>query len=256
MAQEQGSADHVRRNRAAWDAWAPEYAAVGRRAWGKEPEWGNWDLPEAQLRLLPEVAGRDVVELGCGTAYISAWLARRGARVVGIDNSRAQLATARALQGEFGLRFPLLHADAERVPLADARFDLAISEYGACLWADPYQWVPEAARLLRPGGDLIFLTPGVILALCSPEDPDTLVGDSLLRGYFGLYRIDWSDNHSAEFHLGYGDWIRLLRGSGFEVLDLRELRPDAAATTRSPYIPLEWARRWPSEQVWSARKRR
>ena len=75
-------------------------------------------MPETQVRALPDVDGLDVVELGCGTAYVSAWLARRGARPIGVDLSENQLATARALQKEHGLEFPLLHASAEQVPLA------------------------------------------------------------------------------------------------------------------------------------------
>src|SRR5947209_6363592 len=101
--------------------------------------------------------GPRTIELGCGTGCVSAWLARRGARPVGIDNSEAQLASAREFQREFSLEFPLLHGNAERVPYADESFDLAISEYGASIWCDPYLWIPEAARLLRPGGRLIFL---------------------------------------------------------------------------------------------------
>src|SRR5207237_9484203 len=123
-----------------------------------------------QLRPLPPgVAGLDVVELGCGTAYISAWLARRGARPVGVDPTPAQLATARRCQQELGLSFPLVDAAAERVPLPDAAFDLAISEYGASIWADPYKWIPEAARLLRPGGRLVFLSNSTLAVLCGPD---------------------------------------------------------------------------------------
>ena len=99
-------------------------------------------MPESQLRILPDdIAGWDVVELGCGTGYISAWLARLGARPVGINNSEAQLETARRLQREFGLEFPLVHGNAEDVPAPDASFDLAISEYGASIWCDPYRWI-------------------------------------------------------------------------------------------------------------------
>ena len=154
--------EHVRRNRELWDDWARTYAAPGEAGWAQEtPTWGIWGVPESEVGLLPaDLAGVDAIELGCGTAYISAWLARRGARVVGIDNSQVQLSNARRFQREFGLDFPLIHADAERVPLADESFDLAISEYGACLWCDPYRWIPEAARLLRPGGRLIFLKEG------------------------------------------------------------------------------------------------
>src|SRR5213596_3043283 len=97
-----------------------------------------------------DVRGLDVVELGCGTAYLSAWLAKRGARPVGVDPTPAQLATARRMMDETGILFPLVEAPAEAVPLPDASFDLAISEYGASLWADPARWLPEAARLPRP----------------------------------------------------------------------------------------------------------
>ena len=147
----QGRMSHVERNRTAWTEFAPEFAEWAPRAWGSDQfEWGVWHVPESELEALPDVAGMDTIELGCGTAYISAWLVRRGARPVGIDITPAQLETARRMQAEFGLDFPLIEASAEEVPLPDASFDLAISEYGASIWADPYRWIPEAARLLRP----------------------------------------------------------------------------------------------------------
>ena len=71
------------------------------------------------------------MELGSGSAYVSAWLARRGARPVGVDVSARQLGTARRMQDEFGLRFPLIQGDAERVSLDAGCADLVISEYGA-----------------------------------------------------------------------------------------------------------------------------
>lgn len=250
--------DHVERNRAAWNKWAPEFVDFGERAWASdEPSWGIWSVPESDLRILPDdLEGMDAIELGCGTAYVSSWLARRGVRPVGIDISSAQLATARRLQEERGLSFPLVEASAEQVPFPDASFDLAISEYGACLWADPYVWVPEAARVLRPGGRLIFLTNGTIVTLCAPDDVDEMPTERLVRDYFGLHRIEWPDWPSIEFHLGYGDWIRLLRANGFEVEDLIEVRPGPGATTTfDDIVTLEWARRWPCEEVWKARKR-
>lgn len=251
--------EHVQANRAYWDEIAPEYGAEGERNWAAdEPSWGIWSIPESQVHLLPdELAGRDVIELGCGTAYVSAWLARRGARVTGIDNSPKQLETARQMQQRHGLTFPLLLGNAEEVPLPDASFDLAISEYGAAIWADPYRWIPEAARLLRPGGELIFLGNGTLNMLTVPElEEDGPAGDRLLRPYFGMHRFTWPDSTSVEFHLGYGDWIRLLRSSGFEVIDLVELRPPDGSTTRYTNLAtLEWAQRWPSEEVWKARRR-
>ena len=249
--------EHVRRNRALWDDWARMYAASGEANWGREtPRWGIWGIPEPQVGILPEdLAGKDAIELGCGTAYVSAWLARRGARVVGIDNSEAQLATARRLQHEYGLDFPLLHGNAEAVPYPDASFDFAISEYGACLWADPQQWVPEAARLLRAGGRLVFLVNSFLMALCVPADNNVAATDRLLRAAFGMYRVEWPGDLGVEFHLSHGGWIRLLRHCGFDIEDLVEVRPPLDATTPYPFVTLEWARQWPCEEVWKARKR-
>ena len=106
---------HVLVNRAGWDADADNWVEPGRQAWATdEITWGAWSVPESDLRVLPDVDGLDVIELGCGTAYWSAWLARRGARPVGLDNSTRQLATAMVFQREFDLRFPLVHADADR----------------------------------------------------------------------------------------------------------------------------------------------
>jgi SAM-dependent methyltransferase len=249
--------EHVLRNRAAWDAKADEYAAYGEESWASnEPRWGIFGVPEEQLHVLPsDLAGRDVIELGCGTAYVGSWLARRGARVVGIDNSPRQLETARRLQTAHGVSFPLMLGNAESVPYPDASFDLAISEYGASIWADPYRWIPEAARLLRPGGELTFLVNGTIWILCVPETDDAgPAGDRLLRPYFGMHRFEWPDEPGVEFHLGHGDWIRLLRANGFEVTDLIEVRPPEGATTSFELTTLEWARRWPCEEIWKARK--
>lgn len=249
--------EHARRNRAQWDAWASDFVANGERSWRLGPgdeKWGVWDIPERAVRLLPDdLAGKDAIELGCGTAYVSAWLARRGARPVGIDNSEQQLATARRLQVEHGLAFPLLHGNAEDVPYPDRTFDLVISEYGASIWADPDLWIAEAARLLRPGGRLIFLVNATLLMLCMPDEERPATNE-LLRPQRGLHRLEWSDDDSVNFALSHGDWIRLLRASGFEVEDLVELYPQEGATTDFQYVTPEWARQWPTEEVWIARR--
>ena len=250
--------EHVARNRAQWDAWAADYVANGERSWRLGPgeeTWGIWDIPERELRLLPDdLEGRDAIELGCGTAYVSAWLARRGARPVGIDNSEVQLQTARRLQEEHGLAFPLVHGNAEDVGYPDESFDFAISEYGASIWADPERWIPEAARLLRPGGRLVFLVNATLLMLCMPDE-ERPASTELLRPQRGLGRLEWSDDDSVNFALSHGDWIRRLRASGLDVEELRELYPPAGATTTFPYVTPEWAAQWPTEEVWVARKR-
>jgi SAM-dependent methyltransferase len=251
--------DYVERNREYWDEVnAPRYAASGERAWKRdEITWGIFGVPEAELQALPpNVAGMDVVELGCGTAYFGSWLARRGARVTGIDNSEEQLKTARRLQDEHDLHFPLIHGNAETTGLPDASFDLAVSEYGASIWADPYRWIPEASRILRPGGELVFLTNGLLWILTVPDTEDEgPAGDRLLRPYFGMHRFEWPDDPGVEFHLGIGDWVRLLRANGFEVIDFIEVRaPEGATTIAHALVDPNWARKWPAEQIWRVRK--
>src|SRR5262249_56085599 len=86
-----------------------------------------------------------------------------------IDPTANQLSSARQFQQEFSLTFPLIRAAGEKVPLRDECCDLVISEYGAAIWADPYRWIPEAARLLRPGGELLFLGNAGIFMLCVPD---------------------------------------------------------------------------------------
>jgi SAM-dependent methyltransferase len=250
--------DYLRRNRDYWNRQAAWYAARAADAWKQEPRWGIWGIPERDIGMLRGVGpGIEALEDGCGTAYVSAWMARRGARVIGLDNSPAQLITARRMQREHGLRFPLVEGAAESLPFPDSSFDLVISEYGAAIWADPHRWIPEAARVLRPGGELVFLGNSTLLMLCMPErDADLPVEPALLRDQFGLHRIEWPDDGNVEFHLGHGDRIRLFRAHGFEIEELLELRPAQGAATPYDFVTLEWAQRWPSEEVWRVRRRR
>jgi SAM-dependent methyltransferase len=156
-------------------AWFERYA---RCRWAAaEPCWGIWCIPQSRLPVLPaDLAGVVAVEFGCGSGYVSAWLARRGARPVGVDISARQLAIAQRLQGEFGVPFPLVQADAERMPLGAGCADLVISEYGASVWCDPYRWIPQAARLLRPGGRLVFMAPSTLARMCMAEQGQPATG--------------------------------------------------------------------------------
>ncbi len=136
-------------------------------------------------------------------------------------------------------------------------FDLAISEYGAVLWADPERWVPEAARLLRPGGLLIGLTNSVLAVLAMPElEEDGPATDRLLRPQRIIKQMVWDDgDRSVEFHPTHGDWVRIFRDAGFEVEELIELYAPEGATTSYPWMSPEWASQWPVEDAWKARKR-
>ena len=251
--------DYVKVNR---DHWTKNNAAYtdGRaeHAWNEqEISWGLWNTPESEVNVLPDLRGKDVVELGCGTAYVSAWLKRRGARrVVGVDITPAQLDSARRLNTKYGLGLELIEANAEATGLPGASFDLAISEYGASIWCDPYKWIPEAGRLLRPSGELVFLRNSTLSMLCTPDAGK--VQERLQRPQLGMHRMDWPGEPETEFHLGHGDLIRLLRSSGFEILDLVEIFAPADAVDHpfyGEYMSVEWAQKWPSEEMWRAGKR-
>ena len=175
---------------------------------------------------------------------------------VGVDVSARQLATAHRLQDEFGLHFPLIQGDAERVPLGAACADLVISEYGASVWCDPYRWIPEAARLLRPGGRLVFMAQSTLARICMPEQgPAT---DRLVRDLFGLHHVVRRGTSGTEyrlFALPHGEWIRLMARCGLMVEDLIEVQvPPGATNNDFPEFPDAWVRRWPAEEVWFARR--
>ena len=245
-------------NRAAWTRKNAEYTdGRASKSWA-DPEitWGVWRIPESTVRVLPELAGIDVIELGCGTGYFGSWLKRAGARrVVGVDITPAQLASAHRVNEQTGLGLEFIEANAESVPLPDASFDLAVSEYGASIWCDPHLWIPEAARLLRPGGELVFLQNTPLSMLCMPDVGRTQ--ERLLRPQLGMHRFEWKDEDpGVEFHLGHGDLVRVLRRAGFEILDLVELfaPEDAVDHGYYDYVTAEWAKRWPPEEIWRVRK--
>ncbi len=246
--------DHAEFNRAAWNADSDEYQARSgpQLAASGGMAWGVWQIPEGDLKVLGEVVDRDILELGSGAAQWSIALARLGARPVALDLSDRQLEHAARLMTEAGVDFPLVHASAESVPLPDATFDIVFCDHGAMTFADPYRTVPEAARLLRPGGLLAFCHASAIVDIAWAAEADR-AGDRLARDYFGLHRMEFQDEIS--FQLPYGEWIRLFRANGFEILDLIEPRPspDATSTYRDDQ-ERDWSRRWPAESIWRVRK--
>ncbi|MFI5283156.1 MAG: class I SAM-dependent methyltransferase [Candidatus Dormibacterales bacterium] len=252
--------DYAVKNRAVWTAANAAYAGPrARDSWAKKDiHWGVFKVPEDEIHALPDVHGLDVIELGCGTAYFGCWLKKRGAaRVVGIDITPAQLETARELNAEFRMGLEFIEANAEDVPLPDASFDLAFSEYGASIWCDPYLWIPEAVRLLRPGGELLFLQSSTLQMLCSPDE--SRVAERLIHPQKGMHRFDWTaeDELSTEFHISGSEMFRLLKSLGMDVVDFRELYApdDAVDHSYYSYVPVAWAKKWPMEEIWRSRKR-
>lgn len=252
--------DYVLKNRSLWDEDAANWVAMGERAWRiPEPNnWGIWQVPESELRLIPDdMTGMRAIELGCGTAYVSAWMARRGADVVGVDNSAKQLDTARRLAAEHGVDLRLIHGNAEKVPYPDSSFDFAISEYGASIWCDPYEWIPEAHRLLRTGAELSFLGIHPLVTLTQPRDADLPTGHRLLYPYFGMHRIDWDDGDNAgtEFNLPISEWMRLFGEVGFDILAFHEIRSPGTGEEFQYFTTADWANDYPSEMAWKLCKR-
>jgi len=235
-------ADDAAKNVALWTKANAEYTSENAAVnWAlDEISWGIWAIDESELNALGDVNGLDVVELGCGTAYFSAWLAKRGARPVGVDVTPAQLDTARRKMAETGIEFPLVEADAGDTGLPAESCDLVVSEYGASIWVDPYRWIPEAARLLRPGGRLVFLRNSTLVILCSEDEVPAK--DRLVHPQFGMKRFEWPEG-GVEFHLAHGEWIDVLRANGFEIERLIELQAPADAEThgRYAYVTAEWS---------------
>lgn len=247
---------HARRNRTFWNELSDSYQAEqGRQLAIHGAAWGVWQIPELELYVLGEIAGRDVLELGCGAAQWSIWLAQHGARPVGLDVSDRQLEHARRLVADAGVQVELVHASAEAVPLPDGRFDIVFCDHGAMVFADPHRTVPEVSRLLRDGGTFAFSMFTPLAEVCWPPDEDEPV-DHLANDYFGMHRVDVGGSAHVEFQLPYGEWIRLFVANGLEIVDLIELRPaeDATSTYRST-VARAWARRWPLEHIWKLRRR-
>ncbi len=248
------TADHVRTNLRLWerqsDAYDRRCASVlgGRRA----KAWGLWRIPESSLGLVGPVRGKDVLELGCGAARWSDALSADGARVVGLDVSRSQLSKALRITRRSGGKVALLRANAEELPLAERSFDLVLSDWGAMTFCDPERTVPEVARILRPGGRLVFATSSPFRAIAHDRRTDR-IGRALRYGYFGLGRLDYP--REVNFTLPYSDWVELFGRAGLALERLVE--PQGLGGRTSRYLsPREerWARRWPLESIWSARK--
>jgi ubiquinone/menaquinone biosynthesis C-methylase UbiE len=158
------------------------------------------------------------------------------------------------MQAKFGPAFPLVEAFGEEVPLPDASFDLAVSEYGVSLFADPNRWIPEAHRLLRPGGRLVFIRPSPLLYVCGGDDGH--LTDQLRHPMRGLNRPVKFAVDSDEFVPSDGDLFRLLRENGFVVESFIEVYASEGAQRHEyySYASPEWARKWPAEEIWAAGK--
>jgi SAM-dependent methyltransferase len=239
-------------NRAAWNAWSPDYQRRHGPQLDERPlAWGGFAIPESEIGALGDLRGKRVLELGCGGGQWSMFLARDGVDVIGLDLSEVQLATARRSAAPEGV--PLVQAAAEATPFAAGSFDVVFCDHGAMSWADPFVTVPEVARLLRPGGRLAFNAATAWQAICWDEELGAQ-GDRLLQDYFGQHADVSATDGSTYYLLPYGEWVRLFRRCGLVIEDLIELRPPADASSTYTFLALDWARRWPGEHLWVVSK--
>ena len=251
--------DHVSINTDIWNKDAANWVEFAKDRWARDtPIWGCWENSEEELKLIPsDMTGTHAIELGCGTGYVSYWMSKRGAAVTGIDVSTKQLDTARNLAVLHKANIDFRERNAEDTGFPAATFDFAISEYGASIWCAPEKWLPEAYRLLRPGGALVFLGNHPISLICSPLD-GTPADKRLHRPYREMWGADWTkvefEPTGICFNLTLSGWMELIMETGFAVGRYHELYAQKSAFGTRAAIPAEWAKDYPVEQVWLLRK--
>ena len=249
-----------RLNRAKWQRSATWFRELGEQNWKKSaPTWGLWSRSDKGLELLPkDLQGKYCLDVGCGTGYTLKWMADRGAIAVGLEPTDNQLATAVQLSQDHQTHISLVQGFGEKLPFANDSFDFAISEYGAALWADPYQWIPEVSRVLKQDSSLVIYTDHMVSYMVDNglDEPDGKWTETLQRPYFDAYRTKWSEDGSdgVEYHLTPSEWISLFRKTGFVIDALFELPAPEGATSRFSFASADWARKWPAELAWKVHK--
>lgn len=249
------SSETRRANSAFWDSYAPLYQQEHLSELGETSfVWGPEGAREDDLLLLGDVAGLAVLEVGCGAAQCSRWLALHGASVVGFDLSAEQLRLARSMAGP---AVPLVRADAEAMPFGDASFDLACSAYGALPFvADSARVMREVARVLRPGGRWVFSLTHPF-RWCFPDDPGS-AGLTVSTSYFDRTPYVEQDDEGralyVEHHRTFGDRVRDVVGAGLRIVDVVEPEwPEGHETTYAQWGPLR-GRLIPGTSIWVTEK--
>jgi SAM-dependent methyltransferase len=240
------AAGSVRASRRWWDADADDYHAEHGTFLGVDDfVWCPENLREQDARLLGDVAGLRVLEVGCGSAMCSRWLAKQGARPVAFDISAGMLRHARAGATQTGIAVPLVQADAEYLPFADASFDLAFTAFGAVAFvADSARVMREVARVLRPGARWVFATTHPT-RWAFPDDPGP-GGLTATMSYFDrtpYVELDADGVPSyVEHHRTFGDRVREIASAGFRLVDVVEPQwPAGHAQEWGQWSPLRGA---------------
>ena len=216
----------VRANRGWWDRDADDYQAEhGGYLGTADLVWCPENLREQDARLLGDVRGLRVLEVGCGAAMCSRWLVGQGAHPVAFDLSAGMLRHARTGNAASGVDVPLVQADAEHVPFLDASFDLAFTAFGAIQFvADSARLMREVARVLRPGGRWVFATTHPT-RWAFPDDPGP-AGLTATMPYWDRTPYVEHDTDGTptyvEHHRTFGDRVREITAAGMQLVDVVE----------------------------------
>jgi SAM-dependent methyltransferase len=252
------SAESAAANRAWWDADADDYHAEHGDFLGTiDFVWCPEGLRESEAGLLGAVAGRSVLEVGCGSAPCARWLAGQGASAVGLDLSAGMLRYASAGNRSTGTAVPLVRADAEHLPFASGSFDIACSAFGAVPFAaDLGALFGEVARVLRPAGTWVFAVTHPMRWIFSDDPgPDGL---RVTGSYFDrtpYVEVDASGRATyVEHHRTIGDYVRAITAAGLTLLDLIEPEwPEGHTREWGQWSPLRGAL-FPGTAIFSSRK--
>jgi SAM-dependent methyltransferase len=221
-----GTGENRRANRAWWDGDADAYHAEHGAFLGDvDFVWCPEGLREADARLLGDVAGRRVLEIGCGAAATARWLATQGAEIIAADLSAGMLRHARDAADKTGVRVPLVQCDAMALPFPPESFDIVCTAFGAVPFVDDSARVMrEVFRVLRPGGRWAFSVthPMRWIFLDDPGEGGLVA----VHSYFDRTPyVEYDDDGVAtyvEHHRTLGDRVRELVAAGFVLTDIVE----------------------------------
>ncbi|KUL24845.1 class I SAM-dependent methyltransferase [Actinoplanes awajinensis] len=230
-------------NRAWWDLDADEYQDEHGAFLGDvDFVWCPERLREADARLLGDVRGKRVLEVGAGAAAGARWLDRQGAHVVAQDLSAGMLKHARDAATRSRVRVPLVQSDALALPFRDDAFDIVCTAFGAIPFvADSAAAMREVARVLRPGGSWVFSVthPMRWVFWDEPDESGLLARNSYFDRSPYVERDDRGRVSYLEQHRTVGDRIRELVAAGFVLRDLVEPEwPEGHEETWGQWSPL------------------
>lgn len=219
-------------------AFFEAYSQLPRSVQGLDgaPEW------PALQRLLPDLRGARVLDLGCGFGWFCRWAQGQGAAsILGVDVSQNML--ARAAEQTHGDGVTYLRADLERFDPAPDVFDLAYSSLA-------FHYLDDLAGLLRrvhaalaPGGRLVCSVEHPLMTAPASHDWSSDGAGRVawpVNGYLdeGLRRTDWLAKDVLKQHRMIGTYVGLLVGAGFVLSHLEEWGPSVEQVAAQP----EWAR--------------